>query len=123
MTTAGQYTADTSDRGVAIIAIYCLAFAGLYGAVVFPVRYYLRRRPVFDALVKYLATSLMFFLAGAGVMLSGIDRGYLQGADFMNFLKMFGLFWAAFSLIAFAIYGALAGQRAIRSFRSNIKKL
>ncbi len=123
MTTQGQYTPDTSDRGVAIIAIYCLALAGLYGAVVFPIRYYLRRRPAPDALVKYLATSAMFFLAGAGVMLSGIDRGYLQGADFLNFLKMFGLVWAFFSLIAFAVYGVLAGQRAIRSFRSNIKKL
>lgn len=113
----------SSDRGVAIIAICCLAFTGLYGAIVFPVRYYLRRRAVVDAFLKYLATSVMFFLAGAGVMLSGLDKGYLQGADFMNFLKMFGLLWGAFSLVAFAIYGVLAGQRAIRSFRSNIKKL
>ena len=123
ITTAGQYTSDTSDRGVAIIAMYCLAFAGLYGAIVFPVRYYLRRRPVGAALLKYLGTSLMFFLAGAGVMLSGIDRGYLQGADFISFLKIFSLVWVFLSLIAFAIYGVLAGQRAIRSFRSNIRKL
>ncbi len=123
ITTAGQYTPDTSDRGVAIIAMYCLAFAGLYGAIVFPVRYYLRRRPVGVALVKYLATSLMFFVAGAGVMLSGMDRGYLQGEDFINFLKMFGILWGVFSWVAFAIYGVLAGQRAIRSFRSNIRKL
>jgi hypothetical protein len=123
ITTAGQYTPDTSDRGVAIIAVYCLAFAGLYGAVVFPVRYYLRRRPVLDALVKYLATSLMFFVAGAGVMLSGLDRGYLQGEDFMTFLKWFGILWTAFTVIAFAIYGVLAGQRAIRVFRSNLKKI
>lgn len=123
VTTAGQYTPDTLDRGVAIIAMYCLAFAGLYGAIVFPVRYYLRRRALVDAFLKYLATSAMFFVAGAGVMLSGLDKGYLQGADFMNFLRGFGLLWAAFSLVAFAIYGVLAGQRAIRSFRSNIKKL
>lgn len=123
ITTAGKYTPDTSDRGVAIIAMYCLAFAGLYGAIVFPVRYYLRGRAVAEAFVKYLATSAMFFVAGAGVMLSGIDRGYLQGADFITFLKMFGLAWAACTLIAFAVYGVLAGQRAIRSFRSNIKKL
>ncbi|MDP3491496.1 MAG: toll/interleukin-1 receptor domain-containing protein [Hyphomonadaceae bacterium] len=123
ITTAGQYTPDTSDRGVAIIALYCLAFAGIYGAVVFPVRYYLRCRPVLVALMKYLATSAMFFLAGAGVMLSGLDRGYMQGEDFIGFLRIFGLAWVFLSLIAFAIYGVLAGQRAIRSFRSNIRKL
>lgn len=123
ITTAGQYTPDTSDRGVAVIALFCLAFAGLYGALVFPVRYYLRRRPALDAFLKYLATSAMFFLAGAGVMLSGMDRGYLEGADFMNFLKWFCIAWAGFTVIAFVIYGVLAGQRAIGSFRSNIRKL
>lgn len=123
VTAGGQYTPDMLDRGAAIIAMYCLAFAGLYGAVVFPVRYYLRQRRVLDAFLKYLATSAMFLVAGAGVVLSGMDRGYLQGADFMNFLRMFGLAWAGFTIIAFAIYGALAGQRAIRSFRSNIRKI
>ena len=113
----------SSDRGVAIIAMYCLAFAGLYGAIVFPVRYYLRGRAVAEAFVKYLGTSAMFFVAGAGILLSGLDRGYLQGEDFFQFLRMFGLLWAACTLTAFVVYGVLAGQRAIRSFRSNIKKL
>ena len=121
--TAGTVPANMLDRSVAIIALYCLAFAGLYGAIVFPIRYYLRHRPVRDALLKYLATSAMFFLAGAGVMLSGMDRGYLEGADFMRFLELFAVAWIGLSILAFVIYGVLAGQRAIRSFRSNIKKL
>lgn len=120
--TAGHSNVDT-DRIVAQIALLCLAFAGLYGALVFPVRYYLRRRPVFTAFWKYLATSLMFFVAGAGVILGGLDRGYLEGADFMRYLEWFGICWAGFTVIAFLIYGALAGQRAIQTFRSNIKKL
>ncbi|HOY77069.1 MAG TPA: toll/interleukin-1 receptor domain-containing protein [Hyphomonadaceae bacterium] len=120
--TAGHSNVDT-DRIVAQIALLCLAFAGLYGALVFPVRYYLRRRPVFTAFWKYLATSLMFFIAGAGVILGGLDRGYLEGADFMRYLEWFGICWAGFTVIAFLIYGALAGQRAIQTFRSNIKKL
>ena len=123
MSTAGTVPANMLDRSVAIIALYCLAFAGLYGAIVFPIRYYLRRRAVLDAFLKYLATSAMFFLAGAGVMLSGMDRGYLEGADFMRFLELFAIAWGGLSLLAFVIYGVLAGQRAIRSFRSNIKKL
>ena len=123
ISTAGTVPANMLDRSVAIIALYCLAFAGLYGAIVFPIRYYLRHRPVRDALLKYLATSAMFFLAGAGVMLSGMDRGYLEGADFMRFLELFAIAWGGLSVLAFVIYGVLAGQRAIRSFRSNIKKL
>lgn len=119
---AGGSNAGT-DRIVAQVALLCLAFAGLYGALVFPVRYYLRRRPVFTAFWKYLATSLMFFVAGAGVILGGLDRGYLEGADFMRYLEWFGICWMAFTVVAFVIYGALAGQRAMKSFRSNIKKL
>ncbi len=120
--TAGHSNVDT-DRIVATIALLCLAFAGLYGALVFPVRYYLRRRPVLTALWKYLATSVMFFIAGTGVILGGLDRGYLEGADFMRYVEWFGICWVAFTVIAFLIYGALAGQRAIKTFRSNIKKL
>ena len=120
--TAGGSAADT-DRVVATVALLCLAFAGLYGALVFPVRYYLRRRPVFTAFWKYLATSLMFFIAGTGVILGGLDRGYLEGADFMRYVEWFGICWVGFTVIAFIIYGVLAGQRAIKSFRSNIKKL
>ncbi len=120
--TAGHSNVDT-DRIVAMVALLCLAFAGLYGAVVFPVRYYLRRRAVLLALWKYLATSLMFFIAGTGVILGGMDRGYLEGADFMRYLEWFGICWAGFTVIAFIIYGVLAGQRAIKSFRSNIRKL
>lgn len=120
--TAGGSAADI-DRVVATVALLCLAFAGLYGALVFPVRYYLRRRPVFTAFWKYMATSLMFFIAGTGVILGGIDEGYLEGVDFMRYAEWFGICWVAFTVIAFLIYGALAGQRAIKTFRSNIKKL
>ncbi|RYD91569.1 MAG: hypothetical protein EOP61_27330 [Sphingomonadales bacterium] len=120
--TAGGSAADT-DRVVATVALLCLAFAGLYGAVVFPVRYYLRGRPVFTAFWKYMATSLMFFIAGTGVILGGLDRGYLEGADFTRYVEWFGICWVGFTVIAFLIYGVLAGQRAIKTFRSNIKKL
>ena len=105
------------------IALLCLAFTGLYGSLVFPVRYFLRRRAVIDALIKYLGTCALFFVAGAGIILSGMDKGYLQGADFLLYLRYAGLAWVVFTIIAFAVYGVLAGQRAIRSFRTNLRKI
>ena len=120
---AGQVPADESDSFVAAIALVGIAATGLYGSVVFPVRYYLRRRPVFEALWKYLISMLMIFIAGAGIVLAGIDRGYMQYSDLGDYLQIFGIIWAVFAVIAFIVYGVLAGQRAIRSFRSNIRKI
>ena len=120
---AGAEGLVDTGRTLAAIALFCLAFAGLYGALVFPVRYYLRRRPVVDALLKYLATCLMFFVAAAAIILVGMDRGYFQTRDMLDFLRVAALAWAGFTLVVFMVYGALAGQRAIRSFRSNIRTL
>ena len=62
-------------------------------------------------------------ITSTALILGGMDRGYLEGADFMRYLEWFGICWAGFTVIAFIIYGVLAGQRAIKSFRSNIRKL
>jgi hypothetical protein len=110
------------DRIVAEIAMLGVLATGLYGAVAFPVRYYLRRRPVIEALWKYLVSELMIFIALFGVMLAGVDRGYLD-VDLGQFFRGTAIIWAGFAIIAFVIYGILAGQRAIRSFRSNIRKI
>lgn len=121
--TAGQATPDALDREVAFIALLCLAFAGLYGAIVFPVRYFLRGHAVAPALLRYLATSLMYLAAGAGLIVTGMDRGYMEAADLMTFLRWFAIAWGSLSVLAFLIYGVLAGQRAIRRFRSNLRKI
>jgi hypothetical protein len=41
----------------------------------------------------------------------------------LEILAVFGIAWLVFAVAAFLIYGALAGQRALRSFRSNLKKI
>jgi hypothetical protein len=41
----------------------------------------------------------------------------------VEFTTISALVWGAFTLVAFFVYGVLSGQRAIRSFRSNIRKL
>lgn len=114
--------ASQLDATMAGIAIAGLMATALYGAVVFPVRYYLRRRPVVEALWKYLVSTLMIFVVEFGVVLSGMAHDSLQ-VDLGLFLRASLLIWVGLAGIAFLIYGVLAGQRAIRSFRSNIRKI
>lgn len=111
------------DRVTVAIALVCVVLTGLYGAVVFPVRYYLRRRPVLEALWKYLASTFVVFLIATGFFIKGIQDGSLPAEDFDDFLALFGGVWLGFALLAFLVYGVLSGQRAIRSFRSNIRKI
>jgi hypothetical protein len=120
---AGQTSPQDGDLFVANIVLYGLIATGLYGSIVFPIRYYLRRRPVLDALWKYLVSMLMIFIAAFGVVLTGVDRGYFEYADLASFFQIFGMIWAGLIVLAFIVYGVLAGQRAIRSFRSNLRKL
>jgi hypothetical protein len=111
------------DRVTASIFLLALMGVALYGAVIFPIRYYLRRRGVLEALMKYLGSALMLFLAGVAIVLGGLRDGYMTGADMGDFLQIFGFAWALFAIIAFAVYGVLAGQRALKSFRANIKQI
>jgi len=111
------------DRLAASVALYGILGTALYGSVAFPVRYYLRRRGTMEALVKYLGSAAMLFVAAFGVVLAGLRDGYLTGADMSEFLKLFGAAWVLFAIIAFVTYGVMAGQRAMKSFRANIKKI
>ncbi|HEV7692865.1 MAG TPA: toll/interleukin-1 receptor domain-containing protein [Hyphomonadaceae bacterium] len=111
------------DRFAASVALYGILGTALYGSVAFPVRYYLRRRGTMEALVKYLGSAAMLFVAAFGVVLAGLRDGYLTGGDLSEFLKLFGVAWVLFAVIAFVTYGVMAGRRAMNSFRSNIKKI
>ncbi len=94
----------------------------LYGAFVFPVRYYLRRLALSDALVKYVVSTVILFAALAAVYIASKSLGVFTDEP-GEFLIPAALAWGVLTLIAFAIYGVLATQRAIRSFRSNIRKI
>ncbi len=114
---------NDTDRLTPAIFLVLTVVTGLYGAIVFPVRYYLRRRGVIDALLKYLGSTFVIFLAGVGFFLKGIQDKAWPAEDLDDFLLLFGAAWLGFAVIAFAVYGVLAGQRAMHSFRSNIRKI
>jgi hypothetical protein len=104
------------------LAFIAILLVALYGAVVFPVRYYLRRLPLFGALGKYLVSTLILFAVFVGSFLAAHFQGVFPD-DPVEFTTISAAVWGGFTLVAFMVYGVLSGQRAIRSFRSNIRKL
>jgi len=105
-------------------ALIMIATTAAYGALVFPIRYYLRRRPPLQALGSYLLSSAILYAVFAVAYLAmrfGTD--VFQGEDAAQTMLIFAVIWGGLTVVAFLIYGVLAGQRAIRSFRSNIRKI
>jgi len=112
---------DSTYDALSLIFVLILVVA-LYGAVVFPIRYYLRRLPVFGALGKYLVSTLILFAVFVGSFLVAHFQGVFPDEP-VEFTTISALVWGGFTLVAFFVYGVLSGQRAIRSFRSNLRKL
>jgi hypothetical protein len=112
---------DSTYEVLSLIFIAILVIAA-YGAVVFPVRYYLRRLSLTGALGKYVVSSLILFAVFVGSFLVAHFQGVFPD-DPVEFTLISAAVWGGFTLIAFLVYGVLSGQRAIRSFRSNIRKL
>jgi hypothetical protein len=117
---------NSVDKGLAwklaVHATLALIAVGLFGALVFPVRYYLRKRPLMHALTRYLISSAILYavMIAAFFVLQGMGAPY---DDPIKLAVLFGAFWALFTLIAFAIYAVLAGQRALARFQRNLKKI
>ena len=110
-------------RETIIASVLILVFvAAAYGALAFPVRYFLRRKPLGSALGAYLISSAILYVAFAGGYAVAGMFG-IGGVEPGQAALQFALIWGGFTLVAFTVYGVLAGQRAIRSFRSNIRKI
>jgi hypothetical protein len=110
---------DLTATGLVMIA--AIAF---YGALVFPVRYYMRNRPPWRALGSYLISSVILYAIFMATYLA-----FRYGTDIFGsenpaeIALIFGLIWIGFTVIAFMIYGILSAQRALRMFHRNIKKI
>jgi multisubunit Na+/H+ antiporter MnhC subunit len=97
---------------------------GFYGALVFPVRYYLRQRPFRTALVKYLISSFIIYAMMVAAFALAKAMGVMTEADDpIEFALVLAAIWGGFTVLAFVIYAALSAQRALRMFRRNLKKI
>ncbi len=103
--------------------IFLIAMVALYGALVFPFRYYLRRRRPTKALVSYTISSLILYAVMIGTFLIGDSIGLFPYDEPGEIALVFGAIWLGFLVVAFILYGILAAQRAMRTFRSNLHKI
>ena len=103
------------------LAFASIGLAGI-GAVLFPIRYYMRRLRLKTALAAYTKSSLTLYalLFAAGAWYASMAGDWME---VMTVCLGFGGFWLAFGAVAFLIYGVLHFQRTLRSFRSNVESL
>lgn len=120
---SGMDAGDSAASDVVGIGIFLMAMVGLYGALVFPFRYYMRRRRPIHALTRYILSSLILYAVVIGTFVIGDSIGLFPYDEPGEIALVFGGIWLGFMVVAFIIYGILATQRALRAFRSNITKV
>ncbi len=103
--------------------MFAMTIVALYGALVFPFRYYLRRRRPVKALTNYIISSLILYAIVIGTFVIGDVIGLFPYDEPGDIALVFGGIWLGFMVVAFILYGILAAQRAMRTFRSNIQKV
>ena len=94
---------------------------GAFGAVIYPIRYYMRRRRVWRTAYMQALNSLIpiaMFVAGLFIWWEG-DTASAFDESFIFIPPIF----ITLTIIAIVIYGILNGQRAVRSFRKNVEVL
>jgi hypothetical protein len=117
-------TGTIDELDIAATGLVMIAAVALYGAFVFPFRYYLRNRPPLAALRNYLLSSaLLYAVFMAAYLTMRFTTDIFGSEDPMEIAAMFGGIWVGFTIIAFFIYGVLSAHRALTRFRSNIKKI
>jgi hypothetical protein len=114
------YATTEDNVGVLMLLVAVLAF---YGAIAFPIRYYLRRRPPSEAFRSYVTSSAILY----GIFMAGFvvakGAGMFPNDDILMIAFAFGFIWVCFAFVAFIIYAAMSAQRAIRSFSKNVVKI
>jgi hypothetical protein len=105
-----------------LAALICVAGVGVYGAIAFPARYYLRGRPVKSAIQSY-AVSSTILLAVAVALLAIVKLQGGASTELAPTAILLGFVWGALAIISFTIYGVLAGQRALARFNANLRQI
>lgn len=102
-----------------IIGLSALALAA-YGAIVFPIRYFMRGRRVRHAALMYILSSIVLFLMFMGGLYT-----YWEG-DIEYTLDEAGIgliVWGVFAVVAIVLYAIMHGVRTVRAFRKNVEVL
>lgn len=108
---------------VSVGIFVCLVLA-LYCAIIFPVRYYMRKRRFWRAVSRYFVSSLLLYAFTFGIYTVGTQMFELRNfGDPPEFGTVLGGIWLFLGVLAFIFYAILAAQRAVRSFRGNVETL
>ncbi len=104
-----------------LVAFIAIGLAGV-GALLFPIRYYMRNLRLKDAAKAYAKSSLALYalLWAAGLTYATIEGEF---GEVISVCGGFGLLWLGFGVGAFALYGLMHFQRTIRHFNSNVDKI
>ena len=101
-------------------------FLAVIAALVFPFRYYLRRRRVWSALKSYALSNavLVVVLTAASAIHPDMADETMGGVqNFLVYLVVWTLFLTLLAVVAFSIYGLLHFQRTMRHFNKNVETI
>ena len=91
---------------------------GAYGALVFPIRYFMRGRRVGRAALMYALSSIVLL----GLFFGGLLlwwEGDIESS--IDDLIIGAAIWGAMAVVAIVLYAILSGIRAARNFRKNVE--
>lgn len=132
LTAFGRYDLDTEawDAPATIVTLDALGMFFLsllvIAMIVFPFRYYFRRRRVWRAARAYMASVLILaVLLGLvfGVHPEIIDETLGAGENLIVMLIGSIIVFGGIAVITFGIYGLLHFQRTVRSFNRNVEAI
>ncbi|MEM8635440.1 MAG: TIR domain-containing protein [Pseudomonadota bacterium] len=109
-----------------LIGVFAIAW--IYGAIIFPIRYFLRGRRLRRAILYFTLSTSVLAILTAAVSLGdpSFTEYWAEGEEGDPFLGLvFGMIgvWIITAFIAFAIYGALIGSRVLRQFNRNVETI
>ena len=114
---------DLDNDGIIGSLFYGVCIIAVYGALVFPIRYFMRNLRLGRAAVNYLGSAVFLYLAAfAMILVYSLLEGRWHHDNF-GILLAAGIGWAVLGVIAFIIYGVMHFIRSMRAFRSHVEEI
>ena len=130
LTALGGFDYETGEVVTGSLTLDFLGMSALVlliiAMLVFPFRYYFRKRRVGRA-VKYYAMSVVILIVAVGVILGihpdAIDDSLGAGENLVNMVLGSIIIFGFFSVITFGTYGLMHWQRTRRIFNRHVETL